>query len=688
MKQHPNLWGPYMGPSAGTTSTKGRSSASRTFRAAIFWPIGFIGGVFGGLLGTGGGSAIVPLLLIAGTLRPAQVSGTALATVLVISTVGSGAYASLGHLNLGLAWPIAMGSVVGSILGALTAKRLSMRLMVGLFVSILPYFAIKELWPSFVAPEIATSTVSLVLLGIATGFVSGLLGISGASLLVPSLVGFFMIDHHAAQGIAMNVALADSIAGTATHARVGNINCRVLLYLAAPAIVATGAGAILSHSLSGSALRILYGIFMITIWAIMVVRWLNDYMGSRGKSPDHRNVIAEERGVYPPHTGRKKNCRGLGRNYWRYSTTGTWRRRTMSTLPMNPFIWKGNMNTGSVANAMLVFVPLAIMGELLGFGPVFVFGCTALSCIPLSYWLGQATEALGTRFGPVSGGLLNATFGNAAELIISTMALSHGLFIVVRTSLIGSVLGQLLLVLGTSLLVAGLKHKNLRFSRALVQINFTLMAIALVAIGLPSLLQATSPENARASLRLLTVLLSVLLLIIYGFAVVFSLRTQPKENDKGGGPLWTPVKALLVLAASTGGMILISEIMVGSIVAFAKETGISQFFIGLILIPIFSNVVEYIVAITVALKNRMDLSLTISVGSATQVACMILPVVGLIGLVMGQPTAFVFTPIELIAFAAGLVLMVPVLLDGFSNWLEGAELLTCYVILAAVLWVV
>ena len=149
---------------------------------------------------------------------------------------------------------------------------------------------------------------------------------------------------------------------------------------------------------------------------------------------------------------------------------------------------------------MLVFLPLAIAGELLWFGAVFVFVCACLSCVPLSYWLGQATEALGTRLGPVSGGLLNATFGNAAELIIAIFALSHGLVVVVRTTLIGSILGQLLLVLGTSLLVAGIKHKDLGFSRHLVQINFTLMAIALVAIGLPTVLLATAPEKAQAGL--------------------------------------------------------------------------------------------------------------------------------------------------------------------------------------------
>jgi Ca2+:H+ antiporter len=133
-------------------------------------------------------------------------------------------------------------------------------------------------------------------------------------------------------------------------------------------------------------------------------------------------------------------------------------------------------------------------------------------------------------------------------------------------------------------------------------------------------------------------------------------------------------------------MIIISDLLVGSIMPFVEETGISQVFIGLILVPIFGNVVDHIVAITVALKNKMDLSLTISVGSAAQVACLVLPSVVLVGYMMGQPEGMVFAPIELIALALGLLFMVPVLLDGFSNWLEGVQLLTCYVILAAVLW--
>jgi len=245
-------------------------------KVGVFCLIGVLGGLFGGLLGIGGGSVIAPLLLLTGTLRPAQVSGTTLATVVAISMVGSGTYASLGHLNLGLALPIAMGSVVGSALGALLAKRLSTGLMAILFLVILPYFAIKEFWPSLVGPIITADIVSLGVLGFATGIFSGLLGIGGASLLVPVLVGFFLIDHHEAQGVAIAVALADSLAGTTLHARARNIDYGLLIYLAIPALLAAMAGSLLSDSLSSSVLRNLFGMLMIVVWVTMLVHTIKD----------------------------------------------------------------------------------------------------------------------------------------------------------------------------------------------------------------------------------------------------------------------------------------------------------------------------------------------------------------------------------------------------------------------------
>ena len=342
---------------------------------------------------------------------------------------------------------------------------------------------------------------------------------------------------------------------------------------------------------------------------------------------------------------------------------------------------------GQIWNAMLLFIPLAIAGQWLGFGPVFVFVCSALSCVPLSFRLSQATESLGNKVGPVAGGLLNASFGNAAELVITIIALDHGLYALVRATLIGSIIGQLLLVLGTSLLLAGLKYRELRFSKPLVQMNFALLFIALVVIGLPTLRSMGASEGADAGAGFLAPALAVMLIVIYAVAVVFSLRRQPIVDDEASGPAWKTRKAVLVLATATIGIVVVSELLVGTVLPFVEATGVSEVFVGLMLIPIFSNVVDHLVAITVALKNKMDLSLVVSVGSAVQVACLVLPIVVLIGFATGQSSlGMMFSPVELLVFAAGLLLMVPVLLDGESNWLEGAELLTCYFVVGAVLW--
>ena len=509
---------------SGVSSQVSGPSAMIATKRPLFYLIGLAGGLLGGLLGIGGGSAIAPLLLLTGKLRPAQVSGTTLATVLLISLVGSGAYASLGHLNLGLAWPIAMGSVAGAVTGALVARRLSLGLMLGLFIVVLPYFAVKEVWPSLAAPEISASLVWLIALGMGTGFLSGLLGIGGASLVVPSLVGFFLLDHHAAQGIAISVALADSTAGALTHARNRNINYRVLLYMSIPAILAALAGAFISNSLPDSALRYLFAVFTAAVFATLVFRFFSGYLRSRIASGATTRTGPEQ-------------SHGLRNG-------GAWGRSSlMRRLP----------TAGTIMNLLLVCIPLAVIGDHYNLGPVAVFTFAALACVTLSYRLGQATESISTRLGPVAGGLLNATFGNAAELIISVMALQQGLFVVVRTSLIGSILGQLLLVLGTSLLAAGLMYKTLGFSKALVQINFTLMFLAIIAIGLPSVLIATSPEAVQGGANYLTPALAVMLLLVYGLAVIFSLRRQPEEGEETGEPRWGSRKALAVLAVSTGG---------------------------------------------------------------------------------------------------------------------------------------
>ena len=281
---------PTWSASAESEKHLGRSRRRLHFGAEelAYSAVGAAGGSFGGLLGIGGGSAIAPLLLVMGRMRPAQVAGTTLTAVLLVSAVGSGAYASLGHVDLGMALPIAGGSVTGAVLGAISARRLSFMLMAGLFLAILPYFALKEFFPSLASPVIAGTVFALVLLGLVTGFTSGLLGIGGASLVVPSLVGFFLIDHVAAQGVAMTVAFADSAAGAATHARGRNVNYRVLLYLAPAAAAAALGGAIVSHHLSPGVLRLLFGSFVTVIWLIMATSWIRAVIAARSRTGGQR----------------------------------------------------------------------------------------------------------------------------------------------------------------------------------------------------------------------------------------------------------------------------------------------------------------------------------------------------------------------------------------------------------------
>ena len=287
-----------------------RPTVAPTHSRAVLYLIGLIGGLFGGLLGIGGGSAIAPLLLLSGKLSPARISGTTLATVLLVAVVGSGAYASLGHMNLGLVWPIATGSAAGAVLGAMMAKRLSTLRMIGLFLLILPYFAVKEFWPSLAAPSVATNIATLGALGLGAGIMGGLLGISGASILVPSLVAFFTIDHHAAQGVAITVALSDSLAGVATHARAGNIDYRVLAYLAVPAVVAALIGALVSNSLPSSVLSILFGSFLTAIWLLMLTRFVKERLRDR-KTPDAplegATTVARYTGIRPIGANGRKN---------------------------------------------------------------------------------------------------------------------------------------------------------------------------------------------------------------------------------------------------------------------------------------------------------------------------------------------------------------------------------------------
>ena len=335
-------------------------------------------------------------------------------------------------------------------------------------------------------------------------------------------------------------------------------------------------------------------------------------------------------------------------------------------------------------NLLLIFVPLAILGETLGWSPTLVFTASALGVIPLAGLIGAATEELAAHTGPRVGGLLNATLGNAAELIISLFAIRAGLLTLVKASIIGSILGNLLLVTGASVLLGGLRHGVQRFDRAQAGLNATMLILAVVAISVPSLFSHAIEPNHRA-VEGLSLGVSGVMIAIYGMGLFHTLRAQPSDpalREAAHAPAWSVRKALIVLAAATAAIAWLSEVLVGSVEAVVVQLGWTEFFLGIIIIPLVGNVAEHLVAVQVALKDQMELSLSISLGSSLQIALFVAPLLVFVSLAMGNPLTLVFDQFELIAMVGSSLVAALVALDGESNWLEGAQLLAVYTILA------
>jgi Ca2+:H+ antiporter len=329
---------------------------------------------------------------------------------------------------------------------------------------------------------------------------------------------------------------------------------------------------------------------------------------------------------------------------------------------------------------LLAFVPVVLIAELAQAADLIIFMTSALAVIPLAGLMGEATEALAEKTGPRIGGLLNATLGNAAELIITLFAIRAGLLDLVKASIIGSILGNLLLVLGFSILVGGLKNGLQKFNRGHAGLDATLTILAVIAISIPSIFNAAiEPDVTRVEELSLTT--AAAMLLIYVLSIVYQLRSRttaevdagPQIKPSHSGPRWTPKQALGVLGAATVGIALMSELLVGSVEGVTVSLGFSEFFVGIIIVPIIGNVAEHLVAVQVALKNQMDLSLSIALGSSLQIALVVAPVLVFVSLWMG---------FEMIGLTAAAVIAAFVSIDGESNWLEGAMLLAVYVIIA------
>ncbi len=352
---------------------------------------------------------------------------------------------------------------------------------------------------------------------------------------------------------------------------------------------------------------------------------------------------------------------------------------------------------------LLIFVPLAAAAEFLGWSPllIFVFSCVAL--IPLAGLLGEATEELAIHTGPKIGGLLNATLGNAAELIITIVALSQGELDLVKASITGSILGNLLLILGASLLLGGLRHGIQKFDRSLAGVSATMMTLAVIGLIVPTLFELLHELNLGSlnvfntnvndpALNSLSLWVAGILILLYVLSLVFTFRTPQREEHAGVDDhsdeeethkaKWSVPVSVSVLAVSTIAIVFLSEFLVGAVEPVVESLGISKLFLGVIIIPIVGNVAEHIVGVQVALKNKMDLSLSISLGSSMQVALFVAPLLVFISLLFGPELTLFFSLFEVVALTLAVFSATLVSVDGESNWLEGAQLLAVYVVIA------
>ena len=338
--------------------------------------------------------------------------------------------------------------------------------------------------------------------------------------------------------------------------------------------------------------------------------------------------------------------------------------------------------------ALLVFVPIAIVSRFLHWPPIVVFTVSALAIIPLSGVLGAATEAVAERTSPAIGGLLNATLGNLAELIIAALALRAGLIELVKASITGSILGNLLLVLGAALFAGGCKFKVQRFNPHLAGFSGTVLVIAAFGLLVPALFQYLHPDPGRVATQQMSYYVAGLLISGYAFSLLYSLRTHSSAflaveaaPEVTVAPHWSSKQALTILIGSAVAIGVVSEILVSVTEEAVKVMGLSEFFVGLILVPIIGNAAEHSSAILMAMKNRMDLAINVAVGSSIQVALLIGPVLVFLGLAFGQKMDLAFSQMEVASIALSVAVATSVMRDAESNWLEGVFLLLAYAIL-------
>ncbi|MDZ8186321.1 MAG: calcium/proton exchanger [Nostoc sp. ChiSLP02] len=340
---------------------------------------------------------------------------------------------------------------------------------------------------------------------------------------------------------------------------------------------------------------------------------------------------------------------------------------------------------------LLLFIPVSLAAHFLEWGELVVFVTAGLAILPLAAWMGTATEEIAVVVGPTLGGLLNATFGNATELIIALIALNAGLIDVVKASITGSIISNLLLVMGFSMLLGGLRYKEQTFQPIVARVNAASMNLAVIAILLPTAMNYTAIGVTEQTLQYLSLAVAVVLILVYALTLLFSMRTHSYLYDVGVAEteeqeishsskpnvvLWVGVLLVCTLLVA-----LESELLVDSLEVATSQLGLTALFTGVILVPIVGNAAEHATAVTVAMKDKMDLSLSVAVGSSMQIALFVAPVLVIAGWAFGQPMDLDFKPFELVAVVVSVLIANTISSDGRSNWLEGTLLLAAYTVL-------
>jgi Ca2+:H+ antiporter len=337
---------------------------------------------------------------------------------------------------------------------------------------------------------------------------------------------------------------------------------------------------------------------------------------------------------------------------------------------------------------MLAFVPISLLMGVFHAPPVWLFVTSCLAILPLAGIMGTATEELAKYRGQAIGGLLNATFGNATELIIAIVAVFNGEVDVVRASLIGSIVGNLLLVLGLSALLGGLKFKEQNFSKDAAGTHSSMMTIAVISLLVPAIFVRSIPGLNVADVRVetLSYWVSGVLIVLYIGGLIFALVTHQSAFAAHGEedtepPTMKQSYAVMLLIASTVAIAFESELLVHSIEPVVHALHMSKFFLGIIVIPIIGNAAEHSTAIVMAVKNKMDISVNIAVSSATQIAMFVAPVIIFVSAFTASHVTIVFSNVELITVVVAVVITGQVTRDGKTNWLEGSQLLAAYIII-------